>query len=95
MFTTKPTLLASLFILFVSMQTHANNSQVTKVIAETAEQVSPLMNDQQIPSAIEVTTIEGEKLSLGKVLNNKKTILFFTVGVGAHFVIHKWDSCKK
>ncbi|MFT7008056.1 MAG: peroxiredoxin [Colwellia sp.] len=80
MLTTKPSLLASLFILFVSMQTHASNSQVTKIIAETAEQVSPLMNGQQIPSAIEVTTIQGKKLSLGEVLNNKKTILFFYRG---------------
>jgi hypothetical protein len=55
------------------MQTHANNSQVTKVIAETAEQVSPLMNGQKIPSAIEVTTIQGEKLSLGKVLHKSKS----------------------
>tara|TARA_R110001583_G_scaffold59932_7_gene178444 strand:- start:2361 stop:2894 length:534 start_codon:yes stop_codon:yes gene_type:complete len=38
------------------------------------------MNGQQIPGAIEVTTIQGKKLSLGEVLNNKKTILFFYRG---------------
>ncbi|MBL4823436.1 MAG: AhpC/TSA family protein [Colwellia sp.] len=62
------------------MQTQANNSQVTKIIAEAAEQISPLMNGQKIPSAIKVTTVKGNKLSLGQVLNNKKTILFFYRG---------------
>ncbi|WP_114324932.1 hypothetical protein [Candidatus Colwellia aromaticivorans] len=39
----------------------ANDSQVDKVIAKTTEQISPLLNGQQIPSAIRVTTIGGEK----------------------------------
>ncbi|MBL4941561.1 MAG: AhpC/TSA family protein [Colwellia sp.] len=38
------------------------------------------MNGQQIPATVEVTTIEGKKLPLGQVLNNKKTILFFYRG---------------
>lgn len=78
---TKINWLASLFILFTSSQTLAvNNTHTVKAIAETAGQVSPLMNGQQIPATVEVTTVDGEKLSLGQVLNNKKTILFFYRG---------------
>lgn len=51
-----------------------------KTIAESADQVSPLLNGQYIPSNIEVTTVKGNKLPLGQVLNNKKTILFFYRG---------------
>lgn len=51
-----------------------------KTIAESADQVTPLLNGQFIPSSIEVTTVEGNKLPLEKVLNNKKTILFFYRG---------------
>ncbi|MGL1957587.1 MAG: AhpC/TSA family protein [Colwellia sp.] len=51
----------------------------TKQIAETADQVAPLMNGQQIPD-VEVTTVAGEKKSLVKVLNKTKTILFFYRG---------------
>jgi peroxiredoxin len=77
----KTTWLASLFILLASSHTSAaNNTYTVKAIAETAERVSPLMNGQQIPAAVEVTTIEGKKLPLGQVLNNKKTILFFYRG---------------
>lgn len=53
------------------------------------------MNGQQIPSAIEVTTSIGKKVSLGDVLKNKKQFYFFTAVVGAHFVIHKWGNLKK
>lgn len=95
MTTKKHTLLASLFIMFVSMQTQANNTQVTKVIAETAEQVSPLLNGQQIPSAVEVTTINGKKVSLGQVLNNKKTILFFYRGGWCPFCNTQMGQLKK
>jgi len=95
MITKKTTLLASLFIIFVSMQTQANNTQVTKHIAETAEQVSPLLNGQQIPSAVEVTTINGKKVSLGQVLNNKKTILFFYRGGWCPFCNTQMGQLKK
>lgn len=95
MLTTKQTLLTSLFILFVSMQTQANKSQVTKDIAETADQVSPLMNGQQIPSATEVTTSEGKKISLEQVLNNKKTILFFYRGGWCPFCNTQMGQLKK
>jgi len=95
MITKKTTLLASLFIILVSMQTQANNTQVAKVIAETAEQVSPLLNGQQIPSAVEVTTINGNKISLGQVLNNKKTILFFYRGGWCPFCNTQMGQLKK
>jgi len=78
---TKKTLLVSLFILFASSSILANkNIQPNKTVAESAEQASPLMNGQQIPASVEVTTISGEKLPLGQVLNNKKTVLFFYRG---------------
>lgn len=95
MLTTKHTFLTSLFVLFISMQTQANNSQVTKSIAETADQVSPLMNGQQIPNAIEVTTSEGEKVLLAQVLNNKKTILFFYRGGWCPFCNTQMGQLKK
>jgi len=77
----KITLLASIFVLFASSNAIAANcTQPIKVIAETAEQVSPLMNGQQIPATVKVTTIKGKKLPLGDVLNGKKTILFFYRG---------------
>jgi len=93
--TTKHTLLVSLFILFISMHAQANSNQLTKNIAETAEQVSPLMNGQQIPNAIGVTTSEGEKVSLGQVLNNKKTILFFYRGGWCPFCNTQMGQLKK
>lgn len=95
MLTTKHTLLVSLFILFISMHAQANSNQLTKNIAETAEQVSPLMNGQQIPNAIGVTTSEGEKVSLGQVLNNKKTILFFYRGGWCPFCNTQMGQLKK
>jgi len=73
----------------------ANNTQVTKSIAETAEQVSPLMNGQQIPASVQVTTIDGKKLSLGKVVNNKKTILFFYRGGWCPFCNTQMGQLKK
>jgi len=60
---------------FLSFNTYA----LSNVIAETADQVAPLMNGQQVPS-VKVTTISGEQLPLSQVLNNKKTILFFYRG---------------
>ncbi len=50
-----------------------------KVIAETADQVAPLMNGQQIPM-VDVTTLSGKEVPLMKILKNKKTILFFYRG---------------
>jgi len=83
---TKTTLLASLLILFVSSQTFAannistSNTSTIKAIAESAEQITPLMNGQYVPTNIEVTTVSGKKMPIAKVLNNKKTILFFYRG---------------
>ena len=74
----KSTLLLSLFILFTNISAAAtNNSLPNKTIAETAAQVSPLLNGQYIPANIEVTTSNGKKLALAEVINNKKTVLFF------------------
>ena len=74
-------LLTSLFTLFASSTSLAtSNTLPIKTIAESADQVSPLLNGQLIPASIEVTTAEGKKLPLEKVLNNKKTILFFYRG---------------
>ncbi len=95
MLSVKPTLLTTLLFIFVAMQTQANDRQVDKVIAETAEQVSPLMNGQQIPSTMQVTTIEGEKTSLGQVLKNQKTILFFYRGGWCPFCNTQMGQLKK
>ena len=74
-------LLTSLFTLFASSTSLAtSNTLPIKTIAESADQVRPLLNGQLIPASIEVTTAEGKKLPLEKVLNNKKTILFFYRG---------------
>lgn len=93
----KNNLLASLLILFVSSQTFANNHRAApaKIVAETAEQISPLMNGQQIPTAIQVTTSKGKKLPLGEVLNNRKTILFFYRGGWCPFCNTQMGQLKK
>jgi peroxiredoxin len=91
----KPTLFTGLLFLFVAMQTHADDRQVVKVIAETAEQVSPLMNGQQVPSTTQVTTIEGKQTSLGQVLKNQKTILFFYRGGWCPFCNTQMGQLKK
>ena len=69
--------------------------QPAKVIAETAEQVTPLMNGQRIPANIQVTTSQGNTLSLGQVLNNKKTILFFYRGGWCPFCNTQMGQLKK
>ena len=77
----KNTLLLSLFILVSSSQALAQGNKLPiKTIAETADQVSPLMNGQYIPASVQVTTSAGKKLSLGELVNDKKTILFFYRG---------------
>lgn len=53
------------------------------------------MNGQQIPSAIEVTTSIGKKVSLGDVLKNKKTILFFYRGGWCPFCNTQMGQLKK
>ena len=85
-----------LMLLLANTQSFAaNNTQVTKSIAETAEQVTPLMNGQQIPASVQVTTIDGKKLSLGQVVNNKKTILFFYRGGWCPFCNTQMGQLKK
>lgn len=88
--------LASLLILFINIQAFAaSNTLSVKVIAETAEQVSPLLNGQHIPATVQVTTSEGKKLSLGQVLNNKKTVLFFYRGGWCPFCNTQMGQLKK
>jgi peroxiredoxin len=53
------------------------------------------MNGQYIPTQIQVTTSDGKKLSLGKVLNNKKTILFFYRGGWCPFCNTQMGQLKK
>ena len=78
---TSPFILISIFLLLTSLSTLANNQALPlKTIAESAEQVRPLLNGQYIPSNITVTTSTGKKLALTKVINNQKTILFFYRG---------------
>jgi peroxiredoxin len=92
----KNTLLASLFILVANSQAFAaNNMQQKKDIAESAEQVSPLMNGQYVPAEVQVTTSDGKKLSLGQVLNNKKTVLFFYRGGWCPFCNTQMGQLKK
>ena len=92
----KSTLLACLFILVANSQAlAASHIYPAKSIAETAEQVSPLMNGQHIPATVQVTTSDGKKLSLGKVLNNKKTILFFYRGGWCPFCNTQMGQLKK
>jgi len=92
----KNTLLANLLILLTNLQAFAtSNTLSVKTIAETAEQVNPLMNGQQIPTAVQVTTGEGKKLSLGQVLNNKKTVLFFYRGGWCPFCNTQMGQLKK
>jgi len=92
----KNTLFASLWVLVANPQALAtSNLQPAKVIAETAEQVTPLMNGQRIPANIQVTTSQGNKLSLGQVLNSKKTILFFYRGGWCPFCNTQMGQLKK
>ena len=90
------TLLISLFLLLTNISlASASNSLPDKMIAETAEQVSPLLNGQHIPVAVQVTTSEGKTSSLGQVLNNKKTVLFFYRGGWCPFCNTQMGQLKK
>ena len=80
------TFIASAFIVLSLFQTsvlHAKTNKMAQTIksqvAETADQVSPLLNGQMIPD-ISVTTIEGKSVQLADYLNGQKTILFFYRG---------------
>ena len=68
---------ALLLIAAVSVQ--AGTSLPHKSVAESAGQVSPLLNGQFVPD-VQAVTIEGKQVSLKSVLNNKKTVLFFYRG---------------
>jgi len=50
-----------------------------KAIAESKNQLSPLLNGQYIPSVV-ITTIDNKKVDLLSIIDNKKTILFFYRG---------------
>lgn len=73
----------------------ANNTLDIKPIAETSSQVTPLLNGQQVPSNIQVKTSDGRKLTLGKILNNKKTVLFFYRGGWCPFCNTQMGQLKK
>ncbi len=93
---TNYTLLLSLLFLVTSPTVLAGNTANNiKTIAESAEQVSPLMNGQLIPATIEVITAQGKKESLGQVLNNQKTILFFYRGGWCPFCNTQMGQLKK
>lgn len=73
-------LLLSLFqITALQAKTNAMEQTVKSQVAETADQVSPLLNGQMIPD-IAVTTVEGKNVQLADYLNGQKTILFFYRG---------------
>ncbi|GAA6205800.1 MULTISPECIES: peroxiredoxin-like family protein [Thalassotalea] len=73
-------LLLSLFqITALQAKTNAMEQTVKSQVAETADQVSPLLNGQMIPD-IAVTTVEGNNVQLADYLNGQKTILFFYRG---------------
>ena len=88
-------LLSSFFMLATSFSTLASEtSTATKAIAESADQVSPLLNGQYVPN-VEVTTLDGKQQPLSKVLNNKKTILFFYRGGWCPFCNTQMGQLKK
>jgi peroxiredoxin len=92
----RSTLLFSLLSLAFSQTSFAKGlTSATKDIAESAEQVSPLMNGQYVPMDIEVTTAAGKKLPLKEVLNNKKTVLFFYRGGWCPFCNTQMGQLKK
>jgi len=65
-----------LTLCFISLNSYASS---LNTIAETADQVAPLMNGQQVPT-VNVTLISGKEVPFAQVLNHKKTILFFYRG---------------
>jgi peroxiredoxin len=92
----KNTFLASFLIFITNIPAFATGNVPTiKAIAESAETVSPLLNGQFIPEAIQVTKSNGHKLSLGKVLNNQKTVLFFYRGGWCPFCNTQMGQLKK
>lgn len=69
-----------LFFTFILLSLSSLASpEPTKAIAESANLVAPLLVGQQIPQ-VHTTTITDESVELGKLLNNKPTILFFYRG---------------
>lgn len=92
----KTPLFLGLILLAFNQTSFAKNLPVpTKDIAESAEQVSPLMNGQYVPLNAEVTTSTGKKLPLKNVLDNKKTILFFYRGGWCPFCNTQMGQLKK
>jgi len=83
----------------ISIATASANSTSTqlpsRVIAESSEQISPLLNGQYAPLSTQVTTISGDKVTLKQVLNNKKTILFFYRGGWCPFCNTQMGQLKK
>jgi peroxiredoxin len=74
------TLIVPFFLPSVSQAKNVDSQPVIKThIAETADQVSPLLNGQTIPD-IGVTKVDGSNVALSDYLNGQKTILFFYRG---------------
>lgn len=85
-----------LSVAFLTPFISANHALAVSVkpLAESAELVSPLLNGQQVPDVMAVT-IEGKKVSLKHVLNDKKTILFFYRGGWCPFCNTQMGQLKK
>lgn len=81
-------------IIFGATALAAKNSTVENSIGESAVQISPLMNGQQVPDVI-TTQISGQEIELGDVLNNKKTVLFFYRGGWCPFCNTQMGQFKK
>lgn len=91
-----PILFTNFFILLISSSAWAtDNTSITKEIAETAAQVSPLLNGQFIPATVNATTADGETAPLGKLIADKKTILFFYRGGWCPFCNTQMGQLKK
>jgi peroxiredoxin len=74
------TLIVPFFLPSITQAKKVDSQSVIKThIAETADQVSPLLNGQTIPD-IGVTKVDGSNVALSDYLNGQKTILFFYRG---------------
>ncbi len=69
----------SIFLLSLGLLSQSSAQAAAKPIAESENQISPLLNGQQIPS-VAVTTVDNKKIDLLSMIKNKKTILFFYRG---------------
>ncbi|MCJ8318363.1 MAG: AhpC/TSA family protein [Colwellia sp.] len=66
-------------IIFLLVSYLISTSLSATQIAESENNISPLLNGQQIPSVI-TTTVDNQKVDLLSLIENKKTVLFFYRG---------------